>query len=372
MKRHFIIIFLLLLVLFSCNKKEYPKSMEENEPVFYTRATIENEDIHFSAGLESYQMFSSYTQDNNNLYSFIANLKQNTCNALVCPKSMNIQINDNKVSITNGSVKIDTSLRIGKRSYLKTSEAEFCTVKFIGAYNKTVSSHRWDFGDGETSTEAQPTHTYKKAGKYLVCYEAFGTNGCTASSCNVIRVNNNNPLNVFVSKNNISPNSVAFQQTISGGKAPFRFFWSFGDGMFSTSSNPTHNYKIKGSYPVELKTIDANNDTSITYFNYATQSDESSCTSNFSASIKEKTPADFAFSKVMVTWTDANGLRYTTDNELPLGDDYFEILSVENFENNEHNQPTKKLKVKFTCKVVNGSRALLINNAEAVVCVSYK
>lgn len=45
--------------------------------------------------------------------------------------------------------------------------------------NADAVSHSWDFGDGNTSTEANPTHVYPNPGIYTVIYKAIGPNGCS-------------------------------------------------------------------------------------------------------------------------------------------------------------------------------------------------
>ncbi len=51
----------------------------------------------------------------------------------------------------------------------------------------------WDFGDGNTSTLQNPSHTYTTAGNYTVCLTVTGTAGCTSSTCRNVIVNN--PIN---------------------------------------------------------------------------------------------------------------------------------------------------------------------------------
>lgn len=43
----------------------------------------------------------------------------------------------------------------------------------------SISSYAWDFGDGETSTEDDPSHFYDAPGTYTVTLIAFSTNGCS-------------------------------------------------------------------------------------------------------------------------------------------------------------------------------------------------
>ncbi|MTK10792.1 MAG: PKD domain-containing protein, partial [Clostridiaceae bacterium] len=46
----------------------------------------------------------------------------------------------------------------------------------------TIASYSWDFGDGTTSTEANPSHTYSKAGTYNVTLSVTDDKGSTGSA----------------------------------------------------------------------------------------------------------------------------------------------------------------------------------------------
>ncbi|WP_202621841.1 S8 family serine peptidase [Pontibacter russatus] len=71
------------------------------------------------------------------------------------------------------------------------AEADFKLGQAFGNTGKAVdlvnlSRHaatmHWDFGDGTTSTEAHPSHTYQKAGIYTVTLTATDSLGCVQSS----------------------------------------------------------------------------------------------------------------------------------------------------------------------------------------------
>jgi gliding motility-associated-like protein len=45
--------------------------------------------------------------------------------------------------------------------------------------SKYADSYLWDFGDGTTSTEENPTHIFEKAGKFKITLTAFADEGCS-------------------------------------------------------------------------------------------------------------------------------------------------------------------------------------------------
>ncbi len=56
-----------------------------------------------------------------------------------------------------------------------------------------VTGYKWDFGDGETSTEAKPTHTYPGKGKYVPTLTAL-VNGKSVEASTVLRIAKTSPV----------------------------------------------------------------------------------------------------------------------------------------------------------------------------------
>ncbi len=50
------------------------------------------------------------------------------------------------------------------------------------SYGSNLNSYLWEFGDGTTSTQQYPTHTYAQAGQYYVCLTVGGSD-CTNTYC---------------------------------------------------------------------------------------------------------------------------------------------------------------------------------------------
>lgn len=66
--------------------------------------------------------------------------------------------------------------------YIETAYKQTDTSKmqyrFYARVNDQVETWLWDFGDGETSTEAEPVHSYRKAGVYTVICTVVTVKGC--------------------------------------------------------------------------------------------------------------------------------------------------------------------------------------------------
>lgn len=59
------------------------------------------------------------------------------------------------------------------------SETNFLEVSFTN-FSKNATSYTWDFGDGETSSEENPTHVYDATGSYTVKLTAENSSGASA------------------------------------------------------------------------------------------------------------------------------------------------------------------------------------------------
>ena len=80
---------------------------------------------------------------------------------------------------------------------------------------QTPYSFEWDFGDGTTSNEENPTHEYQSTGAYEVCLTVSGSDGCFASElCNVVTIEaNEQPIClVTVDQENADHNVVVWEK----------------------------------------------------------------------------------------------------------------------------------------------------------------
>ena len=122
-----------------------------------------------------------------------------------------------------------------------------------------TDSITWTFGDGTSSHDVSPTHTYTTGGSYNVCLTVKKNNPGTTAPC--IRyicktVGVTTPCNLVVdfSWNSTATNPlvVAFQNLSVPLAATDSITWTFGDGTSSHDVSPTHTYTMGGSYNVCL------------------------------------------------------------------------------------------------------------------------
>jgi len=129
------------------------------------------------------------------------------------------------------------------------------TVNFTGsASGKTPLQYAWDFGDGGTSTQANPAHQFNNLGKYNISLAVKDANGCMDSVTMPSFVSLNKPAPDFVANRvTICPGvSFGFKNLCTPIDSTAKFYWEFGDGLTSTDSNPVIQYKNAGIYSVRL------------------------------------------------------------------------------------------------------------------------
>src|SRR5205807_1839342 len=130
----------------------------------------------------------------------------------------------------------------------------------------TIGSHAWTFGDGGTSSAANPTHTYAAGGTYSVTETVTDSgNGSTSSKTSAVSVSASGGTPTANFTYAISGLTVNFTDTStdSGGSIGMHS-WNFDDGNTSTAANPSHTYASAGTYSVSETVYDSVNNRSST------------------------------------------------------------------------------------------------------------
>ena len=132
-----------------------------------------------------------------------------------------------------------------------------CTLPFAVEFtNQTINavSWNWDFGNGVTSTFANPSALYINYGNYDVSLKVLNNYGCSKKKIfsNLIKLEK---ININISANELSgcfPFDINFLDSTNSIRPIVDWSWSFGDGNFSNIQNPTNQYTSAGIFDVSL------------------------------------------------------------------------------------------------------------------------
>ncbi len=357
------------LFITSCHKPDDPDT-NEPDPVFYINATLDNVPLEINAGKYNYYMYSDYALDSNDVFNFSGEFRKTDCSD--CRNTLKIAFNNYKADAVPSTAIDGASFPV---SYLPFAIPGGVPATYSVKFTPLTSggqplSYLWDFGDGSTSTDASPTHVYANTAIYQVGLTVNYASGCSS--------NISNPLNCGVTSlscdagfilSAVDTTTVALTSS-SGGTGPWTYDWDFGDGSaHDITANPTHTFANAGVYQVCLTTISSDSCTNTRCLNVATEN-PGTCSIRYSTTVAAITNP-FNLLNAVVEWTDINGNHFTSDNSAQPSSSYFKINSVEDYDNNENGQKTKKLNLSISCVLYNGSNTIQLENAAAVIAVAY-
>ncbi|MEO5675560.1 MAG: PKD domain-containing protein, partial [Chitinophagales bacterium] len=128
-----------------------------------------------------------------------------------------------------------------------------------------ITSYYWDFGDGSTSDQQTPSHTYASDGNYYVCLTITAYNpNCTEMFCDSVVILDVDTCHASFTFN-ATDLSVDFTDASTSTETISSWLWNFGDGHTSDQQNPSHTYDHEGTYHVCLTITDIHEICTSTY-----------------------------------------------------------------------------------------------------------
>ena len=193
-------------------------------------------------------------------------VKNNHSDLTLILKSFNDANGNNmikNITITKGTFEIKNQPPVADFTFSPTKPKVSQAVTFTDSSNDPdgkIASWKWEFGDGTTSTDRNPTHQYSQSGKFTVKLTVTDSDGATNSKSEEIIVGTQPPQAKFTFSPALpNPNQVVqfTDQSTDPDGTVTSWSWDFGDGTPpSTTRNPTHKYSAKGKYTVKLTVTD--------------------------------------------------------------------------------------------------------------------
>ena len=128
---------------------------------------------------------------------------------------------------------------------------QFTSTSTTNPPGQQIQSYNWNFGDGQTGTGQNTTHTYAQPGSYQVIL-AVGCGGhCTSQITKTVNVYGQ-PTSNFTYTTVCKGNPTQFTSTAipPQGQQINSYQWNFGDGQTGTGQTVSHTYAQAGNYQV--------------------------------------------------------------------------------------------------------------------------
>jgi gliding motility-associated-like protein len=180
---------------------------------------------------------------------------QNAAYQYSAPGTYNITlvVQDSNGCNANKTVPFYVTIYPMPQAAFTASPAQSCNLTQLVTFTNNSTgaglTYQWSLDAGVTSTLANPTHTYNDE-SYNVILLVTDTNGCKSSARQKVIVQQLVANFKTPSTKPCTGQNVNFQNTSNFPGTSW--FWDLGDGLTSTSQNPTVVYKDTGTYAVKL------------------------------------------------------------------------------------------------------------------------
>ena len=391
--------FALSLAFFGCKKEHLEPASPNGTPLFYFNGNINSTPVSLHAGVSNYYMYSSYAQDSNGVYGYNANLKEFGCTG-GCASSIQFIINDYR-SLAMGASEpnINRALAAGNYTYLTngntTNKYLMIFTPVVGTGSAAVTSFTFNYGDGTDTTgttlPSRFTHIYSPFGHYstslFVTFADGNTSNLTLPLATQVSDTSTNAISSFLRLASRGGSTYALIDSLNHSVLNDTSQWNFGDpssGAFNVASqgfsgqlDSTSHVFIDTASVHTITHIIVNSTTHDSVFSSLNMRVSSTFPQmdliNYHNSAPTLLPNPQNLSGVTIVYTDPSGHVYSSADSAQHVGSNFQVVSVAPYQNNENNQSTKQLHVKFNCTLYDGlGKSITITNGDAVIAAAYK
>lgn len=183
--------------------------------------------------------------------------------------------NGGKVSSTSENITVKLTVTPTVKHYpvalIEIENVDNLTVNVNASLSyapdgKSIVSYDWNFGDGESATGVNVTHTYAANGTYTITLNVTDSEGLSNTTSETITVTKEVPPIVkhypvavikVVNVTNLTVTLNGSESYALDGKSIVSYLWTFGDGKIASGANVTHTYAANGTYTITLTVTDS-------------------------------------------------------------------------------------------------------------------
>ena len=187
------------------------------------------------------------------------------------------------------------------------------TVDFTNQ-STNATSYLWDFGDGTTSTETDPSYTYATDGQYTVVLTASNDCGDEVFTLDIsLSTLPQAGINASVNEGCV-PFSVQFFDVSSSNTTGWNWSFEGGNPATSTEQNPTILYETAGVYDVTLIATNPNGADTLTLSDFVRANPQPEADFSFVLNGQEVSLTDLSIDTDSVSWNFGDGNLSTAQN----------------------------------------------------------
>lgn len=331
----------MLLVAVGCTDPLVIPEGQSGDPVFGFTGFIDGVAVDMQAGQNGSFLYTQTSSDSLGVVSFEGLLGPWDCDT--CSPSLGIQIRSE--SVENPAPA--SLLELGPRLFHGPAEVlipERYVYSFFPLDTLNNLSHFWDFGNGDLSALANPTHTIlalENPHQVNHFVTAIGGDTCSAGLSNT--VDPASDCSGYFDYQIFSGDHVQFV-TNFGPNA--NISWNFGDGNSGYGANPTHDYDAPGNYLVWMMVMDGDNGCFAQYQRDINVGVSSDCSAafNYTRTYEPAVLGDgLQLGRVSIVYTRGDGIVFSSKLQHQPETTYFEVLQAEKGETNSAGEATYKL-----------------------------
>ncbi len=175
--------------------------------------------------------------------------------AYASPGTYNVTLTINDSTYCNSPADTVKTVRLSPQvQSLFSTPAVGCVPYTAVLVNNSLGglNFLWDFGDGTTSTEDNPTHLYTQVGTYKITLTAYDSTSCNKTDTTSFTISvRPNPTASFTYNPN-PPKENVITNFVNESAGASSYLWNFGDGDTSELMNPSYLFNATGTFNVCL------------------------------------------------------------------------------------------------------------------------